>query len=74
MSAFTVDFDAIASNVKANLVRLETCDRHDFQPIDGAKPTFRRARCTRCGGEAESLHVRWYKLGLEHGKKLGGAR
>lgn len=74
MSASTVDFDAIAANVKENLARLKTCDHHDFQPIDGAKPLFRRARCTRCGGEVDSLHAVWYARGIEHGKKLGGAK
>lgn len=72
----TFDPRALAAEVKVNLSKLDTCQRHEFEGDPGSvmatlkdgSPWFRRYRCTRCGGSVDSHAYHWYQLGLRHAK------
>lgn len=60
--------DEIAKDVKANMDKLESCDRHEFTiPHRKIGELVRDWRCTKCGGHVESSYKRWYERGLKHG-------
>jgi hypothetical protein len=54
--------------VHANGRKLNACPIHAFELIGAPdqSPFGRRYRCSRCGGEADSLARHWYELGLRH--------
>lgn len=59
----------IFEQVKANFARLKACTGpHDFQPSQRMGTLIRKYKCSKCQGEADSIHVGWYRKGLEHGK------
>lgn len=61
-----IDTKAILVEVKANMAKLESCPRHDFQRNENK--LFSKFRCSVCGGTVDSITVHWYKKGLEHAK------
>ena len=63
----------VAERAKANIKTLDACNNHDFQPIDATKFGSRH-KCTRCGGDVDSLHARWYQRGREHERAKGGTK
>jgi len=73
-----IDHKAILTEVRANLAKLDSCQRHEFVGLrEGAIRckdgfAFRDYRCANCGGKVDSHAERWYRRGIEHGK--GGAR
>ena len=60
------DLIELWASVKANAAKLEGCSRHDFVSIEPERRIGGKYRCTRCGGEADSIAVRWYREGLQH--------
>ena len=50
---------------------LDGCARHWFVPIrlgcEGANRS--RGRCAYCNGEADGKAVRWYNIGVRHGRE-----
>jgi hypothetical protein len=74
----SIDVDEIFQQVKANSAKLDSCALHDFSiPVDRRtkqvldKPDlFCRWRCSKCLGEVDGIVRRWYRLGLEHGKRV----
>lgn len=58
------EIEDIWNKVKSNRKKLESCMKHDFEPIEN-KPT--RYRCKNCGGEEDIAFVRGYTQGLWHG-------
>lgn len=57
----------ILAEVKANIAKLQSCQRHEFDQMDGSQ--FAKFRCRHCGGIARGVEVVWYRRGLEHGEK-----
>lgn len=56
----------LAAEAKANVVRLNACPWHDFEPVPGAKVVFgqpSRYRCTHCGGEIDRQAFYWHEQG-----------
>ena len=51
-----------------NQRRLDSCPGHEFEPI-GDAPLNRRERCRACDGEVDVHAARWYRLGLDHGRR-----
>lgn len=56
----------IWERVKANSAKLESCSRHEFEPIEDDR-RIRSQRCSKCGGEVGGSEALWYKRGLQHG-------
>lgn len=54
------------ASVKANAAKLESCSSHIFVSIEPARKIGGKYVCTRCGGEADSIAVSWYRHGLRH--------
>jgi len=54
----------ILAECKANVERLTTCDRHEFERYV-ARPD--RFVCLKCGGWLSVDAVHWYELGRTHG-------
>lgn len=53
----------IFEQVKANHAKLNACAYHEFDPIEGSRPTRRRYRCRHCGGEIDSIAFHWHEQG-----------
>lgn len=56
----------IAAQAKANADRLNSCPRHDFEPLPGARTVFShpdRYRCRLCGGEVDRHAYYWHEQG-----------
>lgn len=60
------DLIELWASVKANADKLESCSRHMFVSIEPARKIGGKYVCTKCGGEADSIAVRWYRDGLRH--------
>lgn len=61
---------ALWEQVKANHKRLDECQGpHVFVSLTPEKQIGQRFRCDRCQGEADGVHVHWYRLGLAHGQR-----
>jgi hypothetical protein len=54
----------IMKECNENIIRLHSCDRHDFQP-DESRPE--RFVCMKCLGWVGSDGKAWYDLGRSHG-------
>jgi hypothetical protein len=55
--------------VVANSAKLDACPGpHEFFDIspETKMPLGKKYRCSKCDGETEGSHVRWYRRGLEH--------
>jgi hypothetical protein len=62
------DFNEIYEQVKANHSRLRSCPGpHDFQAVEPGKVSS-RYKCTKCNGDIDPVHYKWYMDGLRHGK------
>jgi hypothetical protein len=73
------DAKKLWDNVKANGRALDNCEGpHRFEPTVPTVKLGRVYRCAKCGGEADSIAVRWYEMGLRHGAagvgREGGGR
>lgn len=55
----------IAEEAKANVARLNSCSRHDFQPV-GRRAFADDYVCQHCQGKVNSSSFRWYSDGLIH--------
>lgn len=60
------DLIELWASVKANAAKLESCSRHMFVSIEPARKIGGKYVCTRCGSEADSIAVSWYRHGLHH--------
>ncbi len=57
------------ARVRANQALLDGCaGPHDF-PEPAEHLLGARLLCTRCGGELRAIEARWYRRGLEHGRR-----
>lgn len=62
-----IDTASIVAKVKANRAKLDSCLRHEFVSRDEPRTLSSKFVCTKCGGEVDAQHARWYAIGLEHG-------
>jgi hypothetical protein len=62
---------AIWEKVKANHAKLDSCEGpHQFEESSRpGSPDGHKYRCTRCGGELDSINTDWYNQGLKHGSR-----
>jgi hypothetical protein len=65
-----IDVDKILLEVRANLRLLDSCVLPHAFDIDmtPGKKIGGRSKCSKCGGEVESLAKRWYEQGLRDAK------
>lgn len=63
----TIDVEAIRKEVQANMARLDTCSRHQF---DHPTNPFSRqkSKCRSCGGTMDLLQAKAYERGFDHGR------
>ena len=63
---------SMPAEVRANERKLAGCaGPHDFvlvPPQPGEPPTRALFECRKCGGRVRGTRVRWYILGLKHGR------
>ncbi len=62
--------------VRENERKLAACAApHEFvhvPPQPGERPTRALFECAKCGGRVRGVRVRWYFLGLQHGRRAAG--
>lgn len=58
---------SIWEQVKANVARLRSCERHDFSR-EYKRGGSVRYQCLRCRGTVDRLQKYWYEIGVLHGE------
>lgn len=64
------DMKKIWEQAQRNGEALERCARHEFVDITPGLAIGKKHRCTNCGGELDSIGVRFYQQGLDHGQVM----
>lgn len=59
----------IWAEVKENIRKLDSCSYHEFEKLEPDN-RLSDSRCLNCGGKVNSHEVRWYELGVVHGRFL----
>lgn len=60
-----IDSKALLAEVKANIARLNSCDRHLFAQGDHIRHPRHRIPCRKCGGEMQLVDIGNYIRGYE---------
>ena len=61
----------LLEQVRANMASWDACDGpHELVDLTPEKTIGKRWRCSKCGGECDSVAKSYYEQGLRHGRGM----